>query len=177
VSGSGVTPSELLTALSPLLAAEAEAEAYGTGIEPADLEQGVWLRLLEHTRAAGPPAAPAQWLRAAVRAEVRGARRRALREVSPADERIGDRTMSVEDRVLAAEAGRALRAAVARLPGRCPGLLWAMLSPKDPTYHEVAGELGISQGSLGPLRSRCLGCLRRMLPPEVAAPELWGKER
>lgn len=33
----------------------------------------------------------------------------------------------------------------------------------------LAGELGISQGSLGPERSRCLGCLRRLLTPEVAA--------
>ncbi|MEU8568410.1 sigma-70 family RNA polymerase sigma factor, partial [Streptomyces pathocidini] len=84
---------------------------------------------------------------------------------------------AVEDRAETAEARRALRAAVARLPGRCPRILRAMLSPGDPTYREVAGELGISQGSLGPLRSRCLGCLRRMLPAEVAAPQLWGRER
>ncbi|MET8679765.1 sigma-70 family RNA polymerase sigma factor [Streptomyces sp. NPDC004647] len=188
-----MTPTDLLTSFRPLLTAEAEAEALGTGVEPADLEQGVWLRLLEHTRDAGPPDAPADWLRAAVRTEVRGARRRARREVpyspaavgaaagpaaeweAPAADRIGDPTAAVEDRVLADEAGRALRTAVARLPGRCPGLLRAMLSPRDPTYREVAGELGISQGSLGPVRSRCLGCLRRMLLAEVAAPELRGK--
>ncbi|MEH6378635.1 sigma-70 family RNA polymerase sigma factor, partial [Streptomyces sp. KLMMK] len=75
------------------------------------------------------------------------------------------------------EEGRALRAAVRRLPGRCPRLLAALLSRKDPTYREIAGELGMSQGSLGPVRSRCLGCLRRMLTAEVAAPEPWGKER
>ncbi|MGP3999701.1 sigma-70 family RNA polymerase sigma factor [Streptomyces sp. 8N706] len=191
-----MTSSDLLTALRPLLAAEADAEAYGTGVEPADLEQSVWLRLLERTRDAGPPAAPAAWLRAAVRTEVRTARRRARREVPydpgaaesargrgagellpVAAERIGDPAAAVEDRVLAAETGRALRTAVTRLPGRCPRLLGAMLSPRDPTYREVAGELGISQGSLGPVRSRCLGCLRRMLAAEVAAPEHGGKER
>src|SRR5690349_14558084 len=31
----------------------------------------------------------------------------------------------------------------------------------------------MSQGSLGPIRSRCLGCLRRMLAAEVVAPEPW----
>ncbi|HEY9372215.1 MAG TPA: sigma-70 family RNA polymerase sigma factor, partial [Streptomyces sp.] len=62
-------------------------------------------------------------------------------------------------------------------PGNCPRLLTAMLSPDDPTYREIAGKLGISQGSLGPMRSRCLGCLRRMLAAEVAAPEPGGKER
>ncbi|NEC53188.1 sigma-70 family RNA polymerase sigma factor, partial [Actinospica acidiphila] len=64
---------------------------------------------------------------------------------------------------------RALRDAVRRLPGRCPGLLTALLSPRDPTYREIARELGISQGCLGPERSRCLGCLRRLLAAEVAA--------
>ncbi|EFL21927.1 putative RNA polymerase ECF-subfamily sigma factor [Streptomyces himastatinicus ATCC 53653] len=63
------------------------------------------------------------------------------------------------------------------LPGRCPRLLGTMLSRPELTYREIAGELGISQGSLGPVRSRCLGCLRRMLTAEVAAPEPWGKER
>jgi DNA-directed RNA polymerase specialized sigma24 family protein len=50
----------------------------------------------------------------------------------------------------------------------------ALLSPNDLTYREIAGELGISQGSLGPERSRCLGCLRRLLTPEVAAHEARG---
>ncbi|MEU0811948.1 sigma-70 family RNA polymerase sigma factor, partial [Streptomyces sp. NPDC005970] len=58
-----------------------------------------------------------------------------------------------------------------------PLLLGALLSRSDLTYREIAGELGMSQGSLGPVRSRCLGCLRRMLTAEIAAPELWGKER
>ncbi|MDX3228549.1 sigma-70 family RNA polymerase sigma factor [Streptomyces sp. ME19-01-6] len=172
---------DLLEKLRPLLAAEAAAEAYGAGIEPAELEQAVWLRLLERTRADGPPPEPAAWLRGAVRAEVRGARRRARREV-PYDP-VGDGppcgpySRSAEHVVLRAEAGRALRAAVRRLPGRCPLLLGALLSRSDPTYREIAGELGMSQGSLGPVRSRCLGCLRRMLTAEIAAPELWGKER
>ncbi|MES4903794.1 MULTISPECIES: sigma-70 family RNA polymerase sigma factor [unclassified Streptomyces] len=172
---------DLLEKLRPLLAAEAAAEAYGAGIEPAELEQAVWLRLLERTRADGPPSEPAAWLRGAVRAEVRGARRRARREV-PYDP-VGDGPPSgpdprpAEHAVLRAETGRALRAAVRRLPGRCPLLLSALLSRSDLTYREIAGELGMSQGSLGPVRSRCLGCLRRMLTAEIAAPELWGKER
>jgi RNA polymerase sigma factor (sigma-70 family) len=175
-----MTSSDLLTSLRPLLAAEAAAEAPGAGVEAADLEQSVWLRLLERTRAAGPPSDPAAWLRASVRTEARSARRRTRREV-PYDPTAGEPFSmpgeGVEPDVLAAERRAALRAAVRRLPGRCPRLLRAMLSPADPTYREVADELGISQGSLGPVRSRCLECLRRMLGAEVAAPELWGKER
>ncbi|MFV2121175.1 sigma-70 family RNA polymerase sigma factor, partial [Streptomyces sp. Act-28] len=76
-----------------------------------------------------------------------------------------------------AERRRALHAAVRRTPARCQRLLSAMLSPNDFTYREIAGKLGISQGSLGPMRSRCLGCLRRMLAAEVAVPAHRGRVR
>ncbi|WP_405532168.1 sigma-70 family RNA polymerase sigma factor [Streptomyces avidinii] len=188
---------EFLDKLGPLLSAEAAAEAPGAGVDAADLEQAVWVRLLESGhRAPDPaePAEPARWLRRAVRAEASLARRRARREV-PYDHRRhsvdGHRRHAVdggpqagtaagaapEDALLHGEENRALRSAVARLPGRCPELMKALLSPRDLTYREIAGELGISQGSLGPVRSRCLGCLRRMLAAEVAAPGLRGKER
>ncbi|MFJ5549040.1 sigma-70 family RNA polymerase sigma factor [Streptomyces sp. NPDC093225] len=167
---------DLVTELGPLLSAEAAAEAPAAGIDPADLEQAVWLRLLERDTVAGRPPETARWLRRAVRAEARRARRRALREVPYGDRPAGgDR--GPERSALAEEEERVLRSAVARLPGRCPELMGALLSPRDLTYREIAGELGISQGSLGPVRSRCLGCLRRMLAAEVAAPERRGKER
>ncbi|MFI8086931.1 sigma-70 family RNA polymerase sigma factor [Streptomyces sp. NPDC086080] len=160
---------ELVVSLRPLLSAEAAAEAPGCGAEPDDLEQAVWLHLLERLGAGGPPPDPPGWLRHAVRAEARRARRRVRREtvltVEPADTGRHD----PERLALAAARRLALRDAVRRLPGRCPRLLAALLSPHDPTYRDIAGELGISQGSIGPERSRCLGCLRRLLTPVVAA--------
>jgi RNA polymerase sigma factor (sigma-70 family) len=162
---------DLVAALRPLLTAEASAEAHASGAEPGDLEQAVWLRLLEHLEVDGPPPDPERWLRSAVRSEVRRTRRTTRHErpydVEPAD----DLDRDPEQLALAAARRRALRDAVRRLPGRCPSLMEALLSPKDLTYREIAGELGISQGSLGPERSRCLGCLRRLLSPEVAARE------
>ncbi|WP_030672734.1 sigma-70 family RNA polymerase sigma factor [Streptomyces cellulosae] len=160
---------DLLTSLRPLLTAEASAEAHATGTEPGDLEQAVWLRLLERLDAQDPPLDPHGWLRRAVRSESRRTRRTNRLEqpygIEPADD--GNRTP--EQLALAASRRRALHDAVRRLPGRCPRLMAALLSPRDLTYREIAGELGISQGSLGPERSRCLGCLRRLLTPEVAA--------
>ncbi|MFF8969368.1 sigma-70 family RNA polymerase sigma factor [Streptomyces sp. NPDC014995] len=165
---------DLLADLRPLLTAEASAEAYAIGTEPADLEQAVWLRLLEHLATDGPPPDPQDWLRHAVRAESRRTRRTTRRErpyeTDPAD----DSERGPEHLVLTGARHRALRDAVRRLPGRCPRLLQALLSPKDLTYREIAGELGISQGSLGPERSRCLGCLRRLLAPEVATRQVRG---
>ncbi|MCS0636209.1 sigma-70 family RNA polymerase sigma factor [Streptomyces sp. LP05-1] len=169
---------EPFTTLTRLLAAESRAEAAAAGIDPADLEQAVWLRLLErlHT-GTGVPERPADWLRRAVRAEVRRARRTAVQErpYGPGREPApgpgaAQAEAEPEPAALSAERRRALRTAIDRTPVRCRRLLTAMLSPKDPTYREIAGELGISQGSLGPMRSRCLGCLRRMLAAGVAAP-------
>ncbi|MFI6643191.1 sigma-70 family RNA polymerase sigma factor [Streptomyces sp. NPDC050504] len=188
-SGPSAPHDRLLRTLRPLLVAEARAEAPAAAVEPGDLEQAVWLRLLERLDCQGPPADAARWVRSAVRAEARRARRTAAREIpyaadpaAPLD--LGgdpavpaDHAGAPERAVLVAERRRAVRRAVGRTPGRCPRLLTAMLSPNDPTYREIAGELGMSQGSLGPMRSRCLGCLRRMLAAEVAAPERRGKER
>lgn len=162
---------DLLTALRPLLTAEASAEAPASGTEPADLEQAVWLRLLERLDADGPPLDPPGWLRRAVRSEARRSRRTARLERPYAAEPADQAERDPADLVLAAARRSALRDAVRRLPGRCPGLIEALLSPKDLTYREIAGELGMSQGSLGPERSRCLGCLRRLLASEVAARE------
>ncbi|MET8245192.1 sigma-70 family RNA polymerase sigma factor [Streptomyces sp. NPDC005202] len=165
----------MVTALRPLLVAEASAEAYASGAEPGDLEQAVWLRLLERLEADGLPHDPQGWLRKAVRSEARRTRRTIRIErpydLEPADD---DSDRGPEQLALAAVRRRALRDAVRRLPGRCPRLMEALLSPRDLTYREIAGELGISQGSLGPERSRCLGCLRRLLTPEVAAREARG---
>ncbi|MDQ0747209.1 RNA polymerase sigma factor (sigma-70 family) [Streptomyces africanus] len=163
-----MTP-DLVAALRPLLTAEASAEAYAEGVEASDLEQAVWLRLLERLHAEGPPLDPQEWLRRAVRSEARRTRRTSRLEQPYAVEPADDGDDGPEQLALSAARGRALRAAVRRLPGRCPRLMEALLSPDDLTYREIAGELGISQGSLGPERSRCLGCLRRLLTPEVAA--------
>ncbi|MGW0791310.1 sigma-70 family RNA polymerase sigma factor [Streptomyces sp. NPDC002911] len=168
----------VVRALHALVRAEAGAEAQAAGTEAADLEQAVWLRLLERWPGPGAPADPARWVRTAVRAEARVARRRTRRERAYTAGDPPDDWAGCPERIaVGADERRALRTAVRRLPGRCPRLLEAMLAPHDPTYREIAGELGMSQGSLGPMRSRCLGCLRRMLAAEVVAPELRGKER
>lgn len=171
----------LVRSLSPLVGAEARAEAEasatGAAVDPCDLEQAVWLRMMERLAQQGMPADTARWVRDTVRAEARRARRTARRERPYRDERAADLSGCPERAALGADQRRVLRAAVDRLPGPCTRLLRALLSPGDPTYREIAGELGMSQGSLGPMRSRCLGCLRRMLAAEVVAPELRGKER
>ncbi|MCZ0979023.1 sigma-70 family RNA polymerase sigma factor [Streptomyces diastatochromogenes] len=164
---------------SPAALRRVRRRGAAAGVDPGDLEQAVWLRLLERLQETGTaPERPAEWLRRAVRAEARRARRTHDRERPYQDEPAhGPDGAEPEHSLLVAEGRRTLRAAVTRTPGRCPKVLTAMLDPEDPTYREIAGELGISQGSLGPMRSRCLGCLRRMLAAEVPAPGRRGRVR
>ncbi|BAU82017.1 RNA polymerase sigma factor [Streptomyces laurentii] len=169
------TRASWLARLTPLLAAESRAEAAAAGIDAADLEQAVWLRFLERDAAGGAePERPADWLRRVVRAEARRARREHARTL-PYRGEVRAEAPSPEHSALAAERHRTVRAAVRRTPGHCPRLLTAMLHPGDPSYRDIAGALGISQGSLGPMRSRCLGCLRRMLAAEVPGPGVRGR--
>jgi RNA polymerase sigma factor (sigma-70 family) len=57
-----------------------------------------------------------------------------------------------------------LNQGLSRLDNRCRELLLALyFGPAEPSYEETARRLGLSVGSIGPLRGRCLGRLRRIL--------------
>jgi RNA polymerase sigma factor (sigma-70 family) len=70
---------------------------------------------------------------------------------------------SPESQVLIAERDRELWAAAAALPERHRRLLWLLAHRPELTQHEIAAELGIRPGSVGPLRRRCLDRLHRLL--------------
>jgi DNA-directed RNA polymerase specialized sigma24 family protein len=150
-------------------------------LDPDDLEQQVWLRAAAEPQASLPVAR----LRALTVQEFHRMLADAEAELA-ARSRAADRGRaewlapgegsteygSPELRALAAERGRALRAAVARLPARCPALVSALLESPAPGYQELAQRLSIPRGSIGPTRARCLACLRPLLlragfgPPE-----------
>ncbi|GAA2146046.1 sigma-70 family RNA polymerase sigma factor [Kitasatospora kazusensis] len=143
--------SELRPAFAPLAAALARRHR----LDPQDLEQDVWLRVLARAAEGGLPRDLTSWLRALTLQECRPVTRTAPEPLASLP--------SAEDEVLAAERGRAVRRALARLPGRCPGLLTALAERPDLTYQQLADRLGMPRGSIGPVRSRCLACLRALL--------------
>ena len=56
---------------------------------------------------------------------------------------------------------------LSRLDERCRELLLALyFDPQEPSYAEVAGRLGMTLGSVGPTRARCLQRLERELQKE-----------
>lgn len=57
-----------------------------------------------------------------------------------------------------------VRLAIERLPDRCRQLLgYLFYDPATPSYAEIAGRLGVSPDTVGPLRGRCLRQLRTLL--------------
>ncbi|MFD7947863.1 sigma-70 family RNA polymerase sigma factor, partial [Streptomyces sp. NPDC059744] len=109
-------PAAVVHALYPLVSAEATAEASdaaaGAAVEPADLEQAVWLRLLELLADQRPPTDPARWVRDTVRAEVRRARRTARRDRPYADDPTADPDRCPDRLSVGAYDRRALHAAL-----------------------------------------------------------------
>ncbi|GAA2772939.1 sigma-70 family RNA polymerase sigma factor [Kitasatospora cinereorecta] len=155
-----VTPTHELSPDLAAMAAFLAVLAEGGGLEREDLEQAVWLRAVERTAAAGVPRDRRAWLRGlAVREALAG--RRWGRETPVA--KVTQRHRGPEEELLRAERLKVLRRALAELPGRCRELLEALAASPDLSYRQLAERLELPRGSIGPLRSRCLGCLRPLV--------------
>jgi len=131
----------------------------------------VWLRLVDQLAAIRSPGALAGWLATTTRREcgrvLRAARTPpALRLVDA--ENIPDTQTGVADHeLLIAERNAVLREAFTHLPAKCQRLLALLIEDPQAPYAEISARLGVSVGSIGPNRGRCLDRLRRY--PAIAA--------
>jgi len=142
-----------------------------SGADAADVWQNVWLRLVEQLDRLRDPAALPGWLVTTTRREccqfVRTAGRRHALELVPDADDIPGQTGVVEQELLAAELGAALREAFSQLPPGYQQLITLLMQDPPVPYAEISARLGISVGSIGPTRRRCLDRIRRH--PAVAA--------
>jgi len=149
-------------------------------LSPADAEdvnQTVWLLLVEQLGNLREPAALPGWLATTTRREalrVLRATRKYETMGSDADvEATADPSAQlIEQEIVAAERDAALGAAFAELPPRCQRLLSMLMGDPPPSYAEISQSIPIPVGSIGPQRSRCLSRLRRS--PVLTA--LYGEE-
>jgi RNA polymerase sigma factor (sigma-70 family) len=88
---------------------------------------------------------------------------RRMRPAAVADDpRLPDRP--AEDDLIRWERQELVRRALERLGGNCERLLWALFRrPEAGGYQEVAAQLGMPIGSIGPTRNRCLRKLMDIL--------------
>jgi RNA polymerase sigma factor (sigma-70 family) len=137
-----------------------------------DVAQTIWLRLVDQLdRLRNPDALPG-WLVTTTRREcaqaLDTARRTGMLGLALAAEDVPDpQAAAAEQELLAAERRTALREAFTCLPPHCQRLLALLIEDPPVCYAEISARLGISVGSIGPIRSRCLERLRRH--PAIAA--------
>jgi RNA polymerase sigma factor (sigma-70 family) len=137
-----------------------------TGADADDVNQSVWLRLVEHLSDLREPAALPGWIATTTRNEslrtLRG-RSRAL-PVDPLGQSPFERAADgpdVDDALLRDERYQALREALLGLPQPRRALLELVCADPPVPYDEISRRLGIPVGSIGPTRARALAQLRR----------------
>jgi RNA polymerase sigma factor (sigma-70 family) len=129
-----------------------------------DVNQTVWLRLVEHLDDLREPRALPGWLSTTCRNEsLRVIRLRGRDSVTdpqgPTFERLGDDT-DLDEALLHEERAQALRDGLAELPAARRELLELLLIDPPLSYDEISVKLGIPKGSIGPTRARALEQLR-----------------
>jgi RNA polymerase sigma factor (sigma-70 family) len=137
---------------------------HGLGTDDAaDVNQVVWLRLVEHLSRLRSPEAVGGWIAATTRNECLRVLRHQTRQVPTEDDRIPEGTVpaALDERLLTEERDAALWRAFATLSARCQALLRMLAAEPPPGYDVVGAALGMPVGSIGPTRGRCLATLRR----------------
>ncbi len=146
-----------------LLAAIARSQGLRPA-EAAEVAQTTWLRLVERVDTLRAPEALVAWLTTTARREAIHVRQLAGRQTLVADEESMEAARPPESPVdaslLGSERDAAVRRAVETLSGRCRELLGLLMADPQPSYATVSATLGWPVGSIGPVRARCLACLR-----------------
>jgi RNA polymerase sigma factor (sigma-70 family) len=127
-----------------------------------DVVQRTWLLACQHLRQLRDPAVIGAWLAVTLRREALRMLQTGVREVLCDDLaylEVAD-PVSTESWAIANERATALHAAIARLPLRQRRVLTALLTRPGTSYQEIADELGMPIGSVGPTRDRGLSRLR-----------------
>ena len=137
-----------------------------------DVAQTVWLRLVDQLDRLRDPDALPGWLVTTTRREcpqaLDTARKTGTLGLATSRRGLPDpQAAAAEQELLAAERRAALREAFTGLPPHCQRLLALLIQDPPVSYAEISARLGISIGSIGPIRRRCLDRLRRH--PAIAA--------
>jgi RNA polymerase sigma factor (sigma-70 family) len=138
--------------------------------EAEDVFQSVWLALVRHLPALQQPHRVGAWLVTTARRECWERRRGAAyqREADAEPETLARghwiEAGTPDEVVMQYEVQRGVRAAVERLDVLCRRLLTLLyFDAREPSYAEVAAELNVPEGSIGPTRARCLQKARRLM--------------
>jgi RNA polymerase sigma factor (sigma-70 family) len=132
--------------------------------DAADVIQTTWLRLAENIHRLQDPTRVGAWLATTARRESMRTLRNRARELPEEQPEPRDRDVApIDRRLLLADRNTGLWSAFARLPARDRALLRLLVTDPQPSYENIAVELEMPIGSIGPTRGRALQRLRREL--------------
>ena len=140
------------------------ARSHGLSLHEAeDAVQDTWLRLMRGIGGVREPHALGGWLTTTARRESLRMRERGSHELPTADDLVGETAAGdeAETQLDAAACRAAVTRALDSLPPRHRLLMRALFDEAAGSYHDIARDLGIPVGSIGPIRGRCLEQLRR----------------
>ncbi len=141
----------------------------------ADVFQTVFMRLMEHLPRLTQLDRLQAWIVTTAKREALLQRKRGLRNVSmtraddddslDAEWDIADDALLPEDALAEFQAQNRVKSGLERLDARCRELLTLLYGADDDkiAYEDVAVQLGMPVGSIGPTRARCLGKLRKLV--------------
>ncbi|MCB0895681.1 MAG: sigma-70 family RNA polymerase sigma factor [Nocardioides sp.] len=128
-----------------------------------DVIQTTWLALVRRRAAIVDAVAIGGWLTTTARREAWRVAQGDGRALPVADDELEPRIpaqRSAEEAAVEQDEGDRLWSAVDGLPERCRRLLRIVAFENRPDYRELASDLGMPVGSIGPTRGRCLAKLR-----------------
>ena len=137
--------------------------------DAADVNQTLWLRLVEQIGRLREPEALPGWIMTTTRNEclrvLRVQQRTHLYDpLSESDALESEQTdADVEADLLVVERRQALRDGFAELTDQCKRLLTKLMTDPPPSYQIVSEELAMPVGSIGPTRARCFKKLEAAL--------------
>ncbi len=128
--------------------------------DASDVFQQVWMELYKHLSDLRDVGALPVWLITVTRRTALALRKsRRL-----AEEHLNEDPPDLSHRLALIESEHALEQALGRLPDRCRRLIELLyFTSEEPTYAEIAEEMGMPVASIGPTRARCLEKLKKLL--------------
>lgn len=162
VAGDSSGLDDLVAVMTPVL--WHVVRAYRLSQESAeDVIQTTWLALVRRRAAIADPTAIGGWLTTAARREAWRVAKAGSRATPVDHEELAPRLpeqRSAESSALENDTRHRLWIAVDELPERCRRLLRVIAFENRPDYADLASDLGMPIGSIGPTRGRCLAKLR-----------------
>lgn len=162
VAGDPAGLDDLVAVMTPVL--WHVVRAYRLSEEMAeDVIQTTWLALVRKRASILDPVAVGGWLTTTARREAWRVSGGSSNTTPVEDDDLAPllpRQRSAEESVVQEDEGNRLWAAVDTLPERCRRLLRIVAFENRPDYRELATDLGMPVGSIGPTRGRCLAKLR-----------------